>query len=307
LAHSVRDRLKVMARQSGEPFADVLVRYGLERMLYRLSCSEWRGRFTLKGAYLFSLWVEHPHRVTRDVDLAGRGRPDAAEVERIFRSLCDMAVEPDGLAFVAESVRTEAIRRADEYHGVRVRLMAKLKRARIPLQVDVGLGDAVEPQPEDVQLPVMLPEMPAPKLKAYTRYSVVAEKLHAIVEIGYETSRVKDYFDLHEMARQFEFDGDTLVISIRATFGRRKTGMPAATPAGLQDEFARDQVKLTMWRVFLRKTRPAGAGPALADVLIALRAFLLPPLSAARTGTASHRCWIPGKGWQAKAWRSPSD
>jgi len=298
LAHSVRDRLKAISRESGEPFADILIRYGLERLLYRLSCSEWRTRFTLKGAYLFALWLEHPHRVTRDVDLAGRGLPDTADLLRVFRSLCAVAAEPDGLVFVPETVRTETIRRGDEYHGVRVRLTARLKRTRIPLQVDVGLGDVVQPRPEDAQLPVLLSDMPSPRLRVYTRYTVVAEKLHAIVEIGYDTSRVKDFFDIHELARRFEFDGETLAASVRATFGRRKTVLPASVPAALQDEFAQDPGKLMMWRVFFRRTGLEGEAPTLADVVASLRLFLFPPLAAARDGTRFDQRWVPGKGWQ---------
>lgn len=300
VAHSVRDRLKGIARQSGEPFADVLVRYGLERLLYRLSRSEWRTRFMLKGAYLFSLWFVRPHRVTRDVDLAGRGRPEGAEIERVFQLLCAVSVEPDGLVFAPEAVRTEAIRRGDEYHGVRVRLVATMKRTRIPLQVDIGLGDAVEPRAEEVQLPALLPDMPAPRLKAYTRYTVVAEKLHAIVEIGFDTSRMKDYSDLHELARRFEFDGDTLALSIGATFRRRKTGLPVAVPAGLEDEFSHDRTKLIMWQAFLHKSRPVDNAPELASVVTSLRDFLLPPVTAARDGTRFAQQWVPGKGWQTK-------
>lgn len=300
VAHSVRDRLKGIARQSGEPFAEVLVRYGLERLLYRLSRSEWRTRFTLKGALLFALWSKHPHRATRDADLAGPGRFDEAEIGRVFRSLCVLPVEPDGVVFAPEAVQTETIRRGNEYHGVRVRLTATLKRTRIPLQVDIGLGDVVEPRPAEAFLPVLLPEMPSPRLRTYTPHSVVAEKLHAIVELGFDASRVKDYFDLFKLAELFQFDGETLAHSIARTFERRKTTAPVEVPAGLGDEFAHDRMKLAMWHAFVRRSRLVDGAPEMADALPALRGFLLPPLAAARDGTHFGRRWMPGKGWRTR-------
>jgi hypothetical protein len=216
LAASVRDRLKVIADRRHEDFQDVLLRFGIERLLYRLSRSEWRGRFVLKGAMLFAVWADRPHRTTRDVDLLGFGEVTVTTMRRVFRSLCEVEVEPDGLVFRVASVVGERIRAGQGYPGVRITLEAELARAVIPLQIDIGTGDSVLPAPRLTALPTFL-NMPVPHLRAYSRYTVVAEKLQILVEKGLATSRMKDFLDLLFLSRTYEFAGPTLVRAIRAT------------------------------------------------------------------------------------------
>lgn len=162
-----------MSRQRGEEFNLLLVRYGIERLLYRLGSSEHAGEFVLKGAMLFHLWTAAPHRPTRDVDFLGRGTPDLDRLQQVFRAVCATAVEEDGLAFFSEAVTAERIKDDAEYEGVRVMLDARLGSARIPLQIDVGFGDAVVPAPEPAEFPVLL-DQPAPRLRVYRRETVVA-------------------------------------------------------------------------------------------------------------------------------------
>jgi hypothetical protein len=292
VAASVRSRLLALARPDTEEFQGILIRYGCERLLYRLSKSEWRDRFVLKGAALFAVWVEEPFRTTRDVDLLGLTAPDALELAVVFRSVCEQEVEPDGLVFHADSVRTRRIREEQPYQGIRVTLLATLKRTKIALQADVGTGDAVVPPAEEVVYPTLL-DMPAPRLRAYTRYTVVAEKFSAMVELGMANSRVRDYFDIWALARDFEFDGDVLRAAIDATFVRRKAEIPRELPAGLSKAYA--EAAEHFWPAFLRKNVPIRTSLLLVDVIRAIGTFLEPVLS----GQAAGLVWRQGKGWHA--------
>ena len=188
LAASVRQRLLSLSRQWAEPFDLILVRYGIERLLYRLSQSPYVDRFLLKGAMLFVIWSNETHRPTCDIDLLGFGTSDSNELERIFRHLCEKAVEPDGLRFNPQTVRAQPIREQSGYAGIRVTMEAVLENTRIPIQVDIGFGDAVTPAPEEVAFPVLL-EFPEPHVRAYPVYTVIAEKLEATAKSQSEPSK----------------------------------------------------------------------------------------------------------------------
>lgn len=277
---SIRARLLAKAKVGGQDFNLVLTRYALERLLYRLGASGYAERFLLKGALLFDLWFDIPHRPTRDADLLGFGPAELPVLEALFRELCAAVVEPeDGIRFQAETVRAEEIRKEANYGGIRVTLVGLLAGARCPVQVDVGFGDAVTPGPEPVEYPTILPGLPAPRLRAYPRETVVAEKLEALVTLGIANSRMKDYFDLWVLASHADFDGDTLARAIRATFERRATQIPKGVPFGLTDAFAEDSQKQTQWRAFL--ARNALDPVPLVEVLDLLRRFLMPALQAA--------------------------
>jgi predicted nucleotidyltransferase component of viral defense system len=209
LPASVRQRLLNLAGQSKQDFGILLTKYALERLLYRLSLSKHRGAFILKGALLFQLWTSEPYRRTRDLDLLGQGDGSADRYRKIFTELCSQEVENDGLTFLPDTIRVERIRDEEEYDGVRVLMTAHLANARIPLQIDVGFGDVISPGPVELQYPTLLP-FPAPKLRAYSKESVVAEKLEAMVKLGMANSRMKDFYDLWVMARRFEFRGPVL-------------------------------------------------------------------------------------------------
>lgn len=278
-AASVRARLLAKARTDKQDFNLVLTRYALEHLLYRLSISGHADHFLLKGALLFDLWFGIPHRPTRDADLLGFGSAEIPHVEAVFREICAVELD-DGMRFQPDSVHAEEIRKEANYSGVRVTLIGLLDGARCPVQVDVGFGDAVTPGPEAIDYPVLLPGMPAPRLRAYPRYTVIAEKLEALVSLGIANSRMKDYFDLWILSRYTDFDGELLCRAIHATFERRRTPLPDAVPFGLSDEFAQDRQKQTQWQAFLKKN--ALAELTLDEVVIGLRAFLSSPLNALR-------------------------
>ena len=194
LAASVRQRLLNRARERGEDFNYLLTRYANERLLFRLAESAHRDQFVLKGATLFELWHDAVHRATRDVDLLGFGEPALERMRAIFRELCIVDVEPDGLCFLETSVRAERIHDGQEYGGVRVRLAADLDGARITLQLDIGFGDAVTPGVVEAKFPTLL-DFPAPRLRTYPRETVVAEKFEAVVRLGIANTRMKDFYD----------------------------------------------------------------------------------------------------------------
>lgn len=300
LAASVGHRLRNLAKAQGEQLQNVLNRYGLERLLYRLSQSAHRDRFVLKGALLFTLWSEEPHRRTRDLDLLGFGAEQIAEWEQVFREICGVVVEPDGLEMLAASVRGEVIRVEEEYAGVRIKLMAMLGKARIPMQVDVGFGDAVTPAPQEMLFPTLL-DFPSPALRAYRPETVIAEKFQAMVDLGLRNTRLKDFYDIWKLAQQFEFEGEVLAEAIRATFARRQTALPNDVPLALSNQFAEDPLKVSQWTGFLRKSALRDAGTPLTEVVNLLNDFLLPPMQAAREGERFTQRWTKAGAWKAKA------
>jgi predicted nucleotidyltransferase component of viral defense system len=272
-AASVRARLLNVAKATGTDFNLVLVRFALERLLFRLSTSAHSDRFVLKGALLFTLWYDLPHRATRDADLLGFGLSDTGSMASVFRDIASVAVD-DGIVFDPASVRVGVIRKDAGYGGVRVTLNGKLANARCVAQVDVGFGDAVTPGPTDAVYPVLLDDLPAPRLRTYPVYTVVAEKLHAIVVLGMVNSRVKDYLDLVVIMEREALDEPTLALAIAATFQRRGTALPNAPPVGLSDEFALDPTRIALWQSLLKKNDIAHR--PLVDVVTVLRVALWP-------------------------------
>ncbi|MGK7345738.1 MAG: nucleotidyl transferase AbiEii/AbiGii toxin family protein [Candidatus Nitrospinota bacterium M3_3B_026] len=296
IAASVRDRLLALARERREDFQLILTQYGLERLLYRLSQSDYRSRFILKGAMLFMLWGESTHRPTRDVDFLGLGDSGEEGLQVIFRELCDMPVENDGLTFVANSVQVELIRDETEYGGIRVKLFGKLAGAQLPIQADIGFGDAVTPEAREIEYPTLL-DYPAPHLRAYPRETVVAEKYHALVNLWLANSRMKDFYDLWIIASEFDFYGLTLSQAIRNTFSRRRTHLPEHIPSGLTPEFYNDAQKNIQWNAFLRKGALVTTPPSLADICRLLETFLIPPTQALIRSQDFTAEWKPGGPW----------
>lgn len=291
---SIRARLLNLAKTQGTDFNLVLTQFGLERLLYRLGMSPHAARFLLKGALLFNLWYDLPRRPTRDADLLGFGSSNISELIQAFKNICAIECD-DGIVFLPETVNAEEIRKEAGYPGVRVTLRGELDGARCSVQVDIGFGDAVTPAPETTSYPVLLSNLPAPTVRAYPRYSVVAEKFQAIVLFSIANSRMKDYFDLWTIAEHSELDGRLLARAMLETFTRRETPLPDNTPLGLGDDFAADDLKQRQWRAFLNKSRLAA--PDLATLVAYLRTFLLPPTDAARSGTDFKKKWNPKGPW----------
>jgi len=296
MAASVKARLLNLRAETGRPFDQLLSAYVLERVLFRLSASEHRDRFVLKGAVLFSVWFDSPHRATRDLDLLGYGLSSPDSVAQTFREICATSVAPDGLTFAPDTLAAEPIGDAFLRLGVRVTCVAQLGRARCPVQVDVGFGDAVTPAPELVELKTLLGD-PAPRVRAYRPETVVAEKVEAMITLGIANSRSKDFFDAWTLARRLSFDGQRLVNALRATLEHRGVHLPDALPLALTDAFATDEQQRIRWAAFVRKAGAAEVPADLGVVIAALREFLASPLQAVRGRTQPPGCWPPGGPW----------
>lgn len=296
MAASVKAKLMVLAKERGEDFNFILNRYVLERLLYRLAMSPYAGTFLLKGAMLFTVWSGQPHRATKDIDLLGYGRPDGERLASIFRLVCDIVVPDDGLIFLAPTVEANAIREEAVYDGIRVTFDARLGTAKVPVQVDVGFGDATNPPPEFVEIPPLLDSHPT-RMMGYRRELVIAEKFHAMVDLGLANSRMKDFFDIWFLARQFPFDGSVLANAILATFERRQTPIPSTPPLALTDTFAGDVGKQTQWLAFTKRARIVQPIRSLADAITSIKNLLVPVLEAVSSKRDFNAAWSPGGPW----------
>jgi predicted nucleotidyltransferase component of viral defense system len=296
-AVSVAARLLQISQKTGENHQVLLTRYGLERLMYRLGRSDFANRFVVKGAMLFLVWRDVPRRMTRDLDLLATRRSSADSMRAMFISLCRMGVEDDGILFDESSVTVEEIREDQQYGGLRVTMQGRLGRIRLPIQVDIGFGDAVTPAPIPKPFPALL-EFPPPVLRIYPRETVVAEKVEAMVHLGLVNSRLKDYYDIWVLMNGFEFDGELLKRAVVATFTRRKTDFPLTVPPGLSDTYAGDRQKQLQWAAFLRRTHVNFPQAVNLETLVGQeRAFLLPVLFAAAKQEPLAGSWPKGGPW----------
>ncbi|WP_083507917.1 nucleotidyl transferase AbiEii/AbiGii toxin family protein [Aureimonas frigidaquae] len=248
IAKSVKDRLLSIARRDGRVFDVVLVRFALERLLYRLSISTHRDRFVLKGGMLVTIWVGNDHRVTRDADFLGQGDPDAERLVEDFQEI--MAIKcDDGLVFDVEALAAAPIREEMEYGGTRLKTAAYLEKTRIPVTIDIGYGDAMADASHHLDYPTLL-DLPAPNVRAYPPATVIAEKFQAMVALGVLNGRMKDYYDLWAIPRALHIGADDLDAAITATFARRQTAIPIERPPGLSPKMANDVVKQRQWRAY---------------------------------------------------------
>lgn len=296
VAASVRQRLTNAAKQTGRPFQEVLQYFAMERFLYRLSLSPHNERFVLKGALMFNVWGAPASRPTRDIDFLARLNNSVETILPVIRDVCQQAVEPDGLIFDVDSIVGQVIKEDADYTGVRVTFLANLENARIPMQVDIGFGDVIVPEAALTDYPTLL-ELAAPRLRAYPRETVVAEKFEAMVKLGQLNSRLKDFFDLWLLPRQFEFDGRILSTAVTRTFAHRRTAI-TPQPVALTAAFANDPIKQTQWKGFLRKSRIDIAPQDLPAVIEAISGFLLPLAQALSAGQGFSSAWYPPGPWQ---------
>jgi predicted nucleotidyltransferase component of viral defense system len=302
LSASVSQRLLNLTRQSGEDYQYVLMRYGLERMMFRFSQSDYATQFVVKGAMLLRVWTSEQYRPTKDLDLLAILDLSPEKLIEIFQEVCTLSVQDDGLEFLGNTIRVSEIREDNTYGGLRVTLQARLGKIRIPLQVDVGFGDAVTPEAQLEEFPTLL-DLPAPILLAYPRETSIAEKFEAMVNLGLTNSRMKDYFDIRLLSEQFSFDGETLKAAIIATFKRRQTALPREAPVGLSNEFVSDAGKRAQWHAFVLRSGLDSKELSLEKVVERVAAFVMPPSNAAAERSSFGRTWAKGGPWEAKSLR----
>lgn len=294
-AESIRQRLRNELRARGEDVTLGLARYAVERFLYRLGRSRHRERFVLKGATLFAIWGT-VYRPTRDIDFTGYGSSEEDDVVRDLCEVCETPDDVDGLVFDTASITAAPIRDGSEYHGLRVRIRARMGESDIAVRIDVGFGNAIVPGPEETEVRTILGD-PPPRILAYPRESVVAEKLNAMVTLGERNSRYKDFYDLHAMANAFDFDKDTLVRAVRATFLRRRTPLVAAIPTSLTPSFYASADRLTQWRAYVTRNDLLEAPADFQAVGELLARFLQPVWEQILTNGDGTGEWPPGGPW----------
>lgn len=292
LALSVHRRIMNRAEAERKPFAELLQYYSMERFLYRLGCSAHRRNFILKGAYVFVAWKAPRSRPTRDLDLLGFSDNSVENIVRIVREICNLPVDPDGIVFDSGTVTSEVIQERDEYQGVRISFHGFLGKSRIPMRLDIGFGDIITPAPIEIEMTTILSDMNKPNVLVYPPEAVVAEKFHILVDLGLMNSRIKDYFDLWWLSRNFEFRSDLLLAAIRNTFTHRKTSVPVGIPPGLTPEFSRSNQ--SMWERFIDKNGLSDAPKDLNEVILDLIVFFVPIIDPQENITLQ---WTPGSGW----------
>ncbi len=294
---SVMARLLTRAQSRGEDYQLLVTAYAFERLLYRLGQSELCDRFVLKGAMLLRLWSEQPYRATRDLDLLRRGDASLDAIRGDLQRVLATPVPEDGISFDADRMELEPMQADKEYLGTRVILPAHCGKARLSLQLDVGVGDAVWPEPGMRRYPALL-DAPAPEVFAYERETVVAEKLDALVVLGDRNSRIKDFFDLHMLATTFAFDRRELGEAVRCTFTRRRTPIPDVTPIGLTPTYWENSSRPAQVRAFARRAGLEATAETGRTFNAVLSAFLLPVLDDIASNVSRAGAWAPGGPWK---------
>ena len=294
-AASIRARLLAHVKQYGDDYQRVLMRYAIERLLFRLSQTEAATRYVLKGAMLFATWPEHASRPTGDLDLLGHGNPDPIAITELFTRICQVENPNDGIVFNPATLKVGPVREGDKYQGVRLNLRGQLAKAIIPVQVDIGFGDYVYPTPTRQTFPSLLPNLPAANILMYPRETVVAEKFEVMIRFGETNGRIKDFYDIWVMIQMSQFDLPTLAEAVGGTLRRRQTAVPTEMPVGLTETFAKVVKERGLWSGFLRRNPPTLPPPSFAD-LQELQCFFGPVISALALPEAAEGRWDPGAG-----------
>jgi predicted nucleotidyltransferase component of viral defense system len=290
---SVRQKLLNLARNDKRPFGELLQYYVMERFLYRLSKSVYTDHFILKGALMLRAWDSPEFRPTMDIDMLVRSSNEEANIKAQILEIMKLEVQTDGISFDPGSIRTEPITENAGYVGIRVRFIGSLGSARVSVQIDIGFGDVIFPQPELVELPTLL-EYPAPRLFGYSRESTIAEKFEAMVKLGLLNSRMKDFYDIWLLSRQFNFDGAILAESIRLTFKQRGTELITEIDA-FSESFI-DQ-KQSYWISFYKRLNQDHVPASFREVVKEVESFLAPIVSSILKETKTNVTWKPAGSW----------
>ena len=291
-ADSVKARLKNFAVATGRTFQEALVYYGLERTIYRISVSRYAEHFVLKGGiFLYAVFDRNYERATTDVDLLARRISNSGEeMKRVFQDILSQNID-DALVFDTESITVEDITELKEYHGLHISAAGYLDRTKIPVGIDIGFGDIIYPDAVKMDFPVIL-DMEPPKVNAYFLESSIAEKLEAIIHIGYLNSRYKDFYDIYVLSKKYEFSYEKLRNAVTETFENRGTPMTMDS-AAFGEEFLNDPMHQTRWKSFLKKKK-ALIQVSMTDAMDRIKVFVRPLLE----GTVKTK-WDPEKGtWE---------
>ncbi|MBI5049840.1 MAG: nucleotidyl transferase AbiEii/AbiGii toxin family protein [Nitrospirae bacterium] len=294
---SVRARLQDKAKEAAQPFSEILQYYGMERFLYRFSRSKYADKFILKGALMFTVWQVPQRRTTLDIDFSARYDNQIATIEKVIKDVCKVSVTPDGLVFDSQTVKGQKIKEDADYEGIRVKFRGFLERSRIPMQIDIAFGDIIYPKPKVIDYPVIL-DFPKPHLKGYPAESVVSEKFEAMVKLGLLNSRMKDFYDIWLMMRQFDFDGLKLVEALKGTFEHRKTPLPEHKPLFAEEIYDEKSDRQTLWKAFLKKGDIKYVPEKLRTTATEIEQFLINPLDAIYRSQEFSKEWKSAGPWK---------
>ena len=296
LAASVHQRLLDKARKSSRPFNELLQYFAIERFIYRISKSSYADGFILKGALMFSALSGPLTRPTMDIDLLGKIDNKIETITGAMKEACLMAVEADGISFNSETIEAIRITEDAEYEGIRVRVHGSLGNARVSIQIDIGFGDVIIPNPETVSYPALL-DFPAPELKGYTIESTIAEKFQAMVKLGVVNSRMKDFYDIWMLSRTLNFNGEILAEAVEKTFENRKTTVnPNA--AIFNPSFGKNRTRNVQWQGFIEKAKLINAPESFEDVIAEIKLFLKPIASSIGRQRIFTRTWTAPGPWR---------
>ena len=294
---SIRDRLKNKTKDTNCSFSELLQYYGMERFLYRFSRSKYVDKFILKGALMFTVWQVPGRRTTLDIDFSAHYDNQIAAIEEVINDVCNVGVIPDGLVFDPSTIKGQRIKENADYEGIRVKFRGFLGRTRITMQIDVGFGDVIYPKPTAIDYPVIL-DLPKPHLKGYPAESVISEKFEAMVKVGLLNNRMKDFYDILLMMRQYDFNGTELVEALKRTFEHRKTPLPEHKPLFAEEIYNEKSDRQALWKAFLQKGDIKNAPEKLCTTAREIEKFLISPLNAIHRGQEFSKHWEASGLWR---------
>lgn len=252
---SVRTRLVNLMNETGYKYMYLLARYFNERLLYRVSVSQYKDNFLLKGGSLLYALDGLEARPTVDIDfMADRISRDRDNMTEIFRKIVAIGCDEDGVYFDTESIKPEPITVDKKYPGLRFYVTAHMDTIVHNMSVDIGFGDVVSPCPMTIDFPLLLPNIPLVNLQAYSLETVVAEKFHAMIDRDETNSRMKDFFDCYMLFTQRNISDETLFEAIKATFDNRALAYKPNLKL-FSDGFATDKERINRWKAFLKKIK----------------------------------------------------
>ncbi len=293
IAASIRQRLKNISKDDNRPFNELLQYYAMERFLYRLSQSEHVNCFILKGALMLRVWQSPEVRPTMDIDMLGKTSNEIDSIVEQVKDIISVEAEPDGLVFDLDSIKAERIKEDADYEGVRVRFIGTLDNARVHMQIDVGFDDIVHPEPIETEFPTIL-DSPVPRLLCYSRESAIAEKFEAMLKLGELNSRMKDFYDIWLLSRQFDFDGKELAEAMRLTLEHRGTAIPdiiiAFTKVFIED-------KQVQWKAFHKRLAQEHIPNDFSVIVADVEVFLGAIISGLVSGSDLPNYWSASDSW----------
>lgn len=254
---SIRTKLLNVAQKENVFYQTILTRYFQERLLYRMSQTRYRNNFYLKGGALMYAYERFAARPTLDIDFLGNNiSNEGTSIIAAFKEICSVPFEEDGVIFDVEHITAQNITEFKDYHGIRLSIPVKMDSIAQVLTMDIGFGDVVTPSPVNLDFPILLEHLPCANILAYSLETVIAEKMHAIIDLADQSSRMKDYYDLHRILKEEKYDPEVLQEAIIRTFENRHTPYDENTMFFRKD-FGINQQMEARWKAFMRKITKA--------------------------------------------------